>query len=105
MDSVIKHLPPSDGRDWDCQCARCGSSCEFVDCYECDDGFIDMDYGDDVISDIVAEICPTCRGRGGWQHCMSSEQYCQANPIEGREHIERGKIEWYTFDTSEPTND
>lgn len=31
--SVIAKLPPNDGREWDCQCARCGSSC-----YEFDDG-------------------------------------------------------------------
>ncbi len=64
---VIARRPPNDGRDWDNQCARCGSSV----------------YGlDEELSGV----------------CMSSEEFCNANPLPGRKHIKRGQLEWFTFD-------
>lgn len=66
---LIADLPPQDGRDWDGQCARCGSS--------------------------VAMFAPP-------RECLSSAAWCEANPIEGREHVHRGEIEWFTFDPRGP---
>jgi hypothetical protein len=59
MDFIISPEHPQDGRDWDCQCARCGSS--MADC----------------------------------QDCLSPAQWCTANPMPGREAVERGAVEWY----------
>lgn len=68
VDSLIAPLPPSDGRDWDCQCARCGSSAGYVDA---EDGGI------------------------GLYVCLSHEDWCKAHPIKGRESMARGEIEWF----------
>lgn len=91
--------PPRDGRDWECQCARCGSSCELVECHECDEnGFVDHECGDDTCCCAHPEpnvVCDTCGGFGGWYTCLSSPDYCQGNPLEGREKIARGTIEWF----------
>ncbi len=104
---IIAERPPPEmyatREDIDCQCARCGSSCDFVDCYNCDDG----DCGSDCIDDLCHGgecihgdsgqiICDICRGHGGWQSCLSSPEWCKANPLPGREEIERGAIEWFT---------
>lgn len=75
MESVIQLKPPQDAREWDCQCARCGSS--FF--YDPDD-----EYGE------------------GWHGCMSSQAWCESNPRPGRENVSRGEIEWYTFDEPNP---
>lgn len=67
----------------DCQCARCGSSCTFIDCANCG--------GEGEIEDSDWQFegeyhrCDWCRGSGGWWRCMSSKQYCEANPRPGRE--------------------
>lgn len=74
--------------DEDCQCARCGSSCEWVQCRNCNgDGFVPVDSpegwdeGDE-------EPCLECQSCGGRWHCISSPEFCQANPIPGREWVE-----------------
>jgi hypothetical protein len=82
--SVIADYPPRDGREWDCQCARCGSSCSRVDCWECF-GECDPECGQ----------CSECRGRGGWWACLSSLEWCRANPIKRRENVAHGEIEWF----------
>ena len=88
---------PRDGRTWDCQCARCGSSCYFVDCDNCSgEGWIEdedwqADEGD-------GWDCEWCRGSGGHWACVSSPEYCEANPCEGRGELKRGTIEWFTFE-------
>lgn len=93
-DNVIQPLPPNDGRDWDCQCARCGSSCDSEGCEECgNDGFVladDCDDGDDHYA-----TCPDCSGVPVRYYCLSSHEWCNANPVEGRENVPRGKIEWF----------
>lgn len=94
-DNVIQPLPPSDGRDWDCQCARCGSSCDSDACEYCDgDGYI-MD--DDTEWDEIEQYrsCPECLGKPVRYRCMSLCTWCEANPVEGREDVPRGKIEWF----------
>lgn len=97
-ESIIAQTPPSDDRDWENQCARCGSSVHRVRCESCggdgclpeeDDG-LDFHEGDDT--------CETCNGAGGWWICLSSEEFCNANPAPGRLLFVRGAIEWFTFD-------
>ena len=94
-DIIIQPLPPQDGRDYDCQCARCGSSCESEGCDEClNDGFVtndDRDWDDD--EEFVT--CPECLGTPVVYRCLSSADWCLANPLAGRENVERGKIEWF----------
>jgi protein gp37 len=96
---VIAEFPPADGQNWECQCARCGASCYFVDCDNCDeDGMIDHDCGEDCCCCLDPEPnvpCSICWGHGGWYCCLSSGPWCQANPLPGRKAFERGKIEWF----------
>jgi hypothetical protein len=86
------------GLEIDCQCARCGSSCDWRECPECEDGYVcdddDADWFDE------DRPCQYCRGRGGEQWCLSSPESCQANPLPGRENVERGKIEWFTINSA-----
>jgi hypothetical protein len=66
-ETVIADLPPNDGREWELQCARCGSSC--------------------------------ATPRPFW--CLSSAEWCNANPMPGRESVERGAIEWFVVERRE----
>lgn len=97
-DLVIADQPPPEfyaaGLEIDCQCARCGSSMDFHRCEEwnCDDGVVDSDDDD---YELARRPCGTCRGRGGWHRCLSSPEWCEANPLPGREQVRRGKIEWF----------
>lgn len=99
--TVIRDFPPADGQDWDCQCARCGSSADYQQCDQCaGDGFDWHDCGEDCCMCADPEDnmpCDICRGRGGWYRCLSSKEYCEANPLPGRQHIARGKIEWFVI--------
>ena len=71
------------GDDDDCQCARCGASCFFVDCDNCGgEGEIE---DDDWQCEGEYYRCDWCRGAGGWWRCLSSEAWCSANPMPGRE--------------------
>lgn len=102
-ESVIAAHPPADGREWDCQCARCGSSVTTEECEACggeghgEPGELYEEdplwYGQDDIC-----VCFTCLGRGFWRHCLSSPEWCEAHPRPGRETVERGTVEWFTFD-------
>lgn len=71
------------GDEEDCQCARCGSSCYFVDCANCG--------GEGEIEDEDWQFegefyrCDWCMGKGGWWRCCSTKEYCTANPMPGRE--------------------
>lgn len=89
----IRFAPANDGREEDCQCARCGSSCVFVDCGNCDDGEVERDEWGDCGTYFTR--CPDCRGAGGWWQCCSGEEWCKARPIAGREAIETGIVEWF----------
>lgn len=87
------------GVEIDCQCARCGSSMDYERCTElgCEDGWIE-DLDDDGFDDLDRRWrCDICRGQGGWHRCMSSPEWCKANPLEGRENVQRGEIEWFTI--------
>lgn len=88
---------PRDGREWDCQCARCGTSMQFLDCDNCDgEGWIDDD--DWQADDGDGWECEWCRGAGGHWACLSSPEWCEAHPQDGRADVKRGAIEWFTFD-------
>ena len=93
--------PKNDGRMWETQCARCGSSACWEECeYCCGEGFVGHDCGDDCCVCIDPEDnipCPCCRGRGGWWTCVSGREYCDANPLPGREGVKRGVIEWFAL--------
>lgn len=94
-ESIIAHAPPNDGRDWDNQCARCGSSVHRVRCESCGG---EGDFNDDEYDGEGFTTCETCNGAGGWWICLSSEEFCNANPAPGRLLFVRGAIEWFTFD-------
>ena len=96
---VVASQPPRDGREWESQCARCGSSTVPEECNNCGgEGFIvDDDWQADEGDTFT---CDWCRGEGGWQHCCSTPEWCEANPVAGREETKRGAIEWFTFDES-----
>ena len=93
---------PNDGRNWDCQCARCGSSMTHIECESCgEEGVRGHDCGEDCCCCLDPEenmTCDICDGEGGWLQCLSSAVFCEGNPLPGREKIKRGEVEWYTFD-------
>jgi hypothetical protein len=99
---VIQPFPPRDANDWDCQCARCGSSCDYTDCYNCEDGSCgsdcidDLCHGGECIHGDSGQIpCDICSGKGGWWSCLSSPEWCQDRPMDGREDVKCGSIEWF----------
>lgn len=103
--TVIGDRPPSDGREWEPQCARCGSSVTRVACTACVEGYVGHDCGEDTCCCLDPEDnmeCDTCNGAGGWFQCLSSPDHCEANPNAGHEQHERGVIEWFTFAELEP---
>lgn len=99
---VIADRPPPEMyatcEDIDLCCARCGSDCDYTRC-DCNDGYDGHDCGEDCCPCLEPEenvICETCNGAGGWNTCMSSPEWCKANPLPRRENVERGAIEWFT---------
>ena len=96
-EKVIAPWPPRDGREWDVQCARCGSSCVFEDCDYCGgEGYNESDDWQD--DEDALYPCDVCRTRGGHWACCSGAEWCEAHPNEGREATPRGALEWFTFD-------
>jgi hypothetical protein len=97
LKTFIQEFPPRDGKQYECQCARCGGSTEWIDCteWDCEDGHREEDWGDDVVSDMELVVCSVCKGYGGWNNCGNSPEWCNANPLPGREEIKRGEIEWF----------
>ena len=97
-DRVIADQPPRDGRYWDCQCARCGSSLVFVDCDNCGgDGVSGHDCGEDCCccaDPEENETCDWCFGAGGHWQCYARAEWCEAHPGTGREDVKRGTVEW-----------
>ena len=102
MDSIISKDHPSDNKNWDCQCARCGSSMEFEECWNCGGTkFSYHDCGEDCCCCLDPEdnvICDICDGDGGWLLCISSPEWCQANPLGNRENIKSSTPEWFYID-------
>lgn len=102
---IIAEHPPAEMYqsvlEIDVQCARCGSSCDYEPCDNCEDGYDGHDCGEDVCCCLYPEenvLCDICDGHGGWNRCLSSREWCEANPLPGREQIERGQLEWFTLD-------
>lgn len=102
---IIQPYPPQDGDDWDCCCARCGSSADWRRCDWCGGGGLDgHDCGEDTCCCGSPEDnvdCHICDGHGGDYCCLSSAEWCQANPLPGRDAINRGKIEWFQIEERE----
>ena len=97
MDSaVIAIRPPNDGREWDCQCARCGSSVTYEPCGSCG-GDGEWEVAEDYWGNTEEVRCDDCDGRGGWQVCLSDAAWCEAHPIEGRAAVPRGRVEWFVI--------
>lgn len=81
--------------DTECQCARCGSSVARVRCDACggsgrtEPGELQQEdplrYDED-----DTEPCHDCSGAGGWWKCESSIEWCEANPLPGREDVASG---------------
>lgn len=87
---------PRDGREWECQCARCGSSMHFLECDNCSgEGWIEDD--DWQADEDDGWSCDWCQGEGGHWACLASKDWCEANPRDGRSDIPRGTTEWFTF--------
>ena len=94
---VVGAWPPEDGRRWDSQCSRCGSSTGRVQCESCDgSGHFEEDDPEALGLGVEVFECDVCDGFGGWQECISSAEWCHANPIPGCEALPRGRIEWFT---------
>ena len=96
--NVIGRDHPHDGNEWDCFCARCGSSLTFEQCENCEDGYSHHDCGEDccVCADPYPNVpCDVCEGRGSWPVCLSSAEWCEAHPMPGREKIPRSTPEWF----------
>lgn len=100
--SIIGPDHPHDGRQWDCQCARCGSSLAFERCEMCGgDGLDGHDCGEDSCCCMDPEpnlTCDACRGRGSFPQCCSTAEFCKSNPQPGREAIKPSTPEWYVVE-------
>lgn len=100
-ETIIATRPPEDGRQWDAQCARCGSTASWVDCENCDDGVSGHDCGEDSCCCLDPEenlVCQFCRGNGGWTTCISDHEWCDSNPRPGREDVPSGRLEWFCLE-------
>lgn len=99
LDRFARDFPPQDGREWESQCARCGSSTDWTDCENCGgEGVIGHDCGEDCCCCADPEdnvICDLCNGHGGWHHCILSADWCNANPRTGCAGYMHGQIEWF----------
>lgn len=98
----IGENPPDDGQEYDCQCARCGSSIAWERCGNCGgEGVTQLGelYEQDPLwyEPGDYESCHQCDGEASWGICLSSPEWCAANPIFGREAVERGTIEWFAM--------
>lgn len=93
---------PRDGREWDAQCARCGSSLDWHQCDVCEGGGIT---GPGELYEQAPlwydpedfDLCHHCHGESSWPYCLSSREWCNANPIKGREEIKSGTPEWFAI--------
>lgn len=73
-------------------------------CDVCDDGYDGHDCGEDCCVCLDPEpnvVCDVCRGRGGWWACLSSVDWCRANPKPGREKILHSTPEWFVVEEAD----
>lgn len=98
--AVIADNHPCDGRQWDWQCARCGSSMDSAPCSSCGgDGYHELYDEDPLFYDPGdTSTCDQCYGEGYFAFCMSSSKYCEAHPLPGRGKVPPHTPEWFTFD-------
>ena len=82
--------------DEEAQCARCGSSVEWVSCWQCSgEGALgsscpdDMCHGEEecIHGDSALIRCDICDGKGAHPHCLSEREWCEAHPMKGRETV------------------
>ena len=99
--TVIGGSPQNDGREWDCQCARCGSSIDWEACTNCGgDGLVGHDCGEDCCCCLYPEdnvVCDICRGECSFPVCISGYTWCLLHPLPGRLEIEPDTPEWFTL--------
>jgi hypothetical protein len=83
------------------QCGRCGSSITFESCPNCaGDGVTSHDCGEDCCCCLYPEdnvTCDVCEGDGTIAICLSSPEWCNANPLPGRETTERNTVESFSI--------
>jgi hypothetical protein len=98
-DAWFGNSPPHDGREWENQCARCGSSVAWVECEQCGGEGVDgHDCGEDCCCCADPEDnmrCDICGGQGGWYWCLADEPWCDGHPMPGRDNMKRGTVEWF----------
>lgn len=98
-ESVIGGNQPDYKREWEVQCARCGSSLSREECENCGgEGTDGHDCGEDCCCCLHPEDnvpCDYCNGEGYYWLCLSSYEYCQAHPLPGRENVNRSTVEWF----------
>lgn len=100
-DTKLGGACPNDGREWDVQCGRCGSSMMFENCGNCEDGYEDHDCGEDTCCCLDPELnvpCGICGGEGGFDLCIASPDWCRDHPMAEREGVERHTPEWFTLE-------
>lgn len=73
---------PRDGREWEPQCSRCGTTADGLPHSYRDGDAIRIKWG---------------------YACWAAPEHCQANPLPGREGVERGRIEWVLTETKDET--
>lgn len=82
------------------QCGRCGSSLTWEDCQNCGgDGLTGHDCGEDSCCCLLPEdnvLCDICHGEGIFPHCLSTQEWCEAHPMAGREITPRHTVESFT---------
>jgi hypothetical protein len=100
----IRFSPRADGREEDCQCARCGSSAIWIDCNRCGGEGEIQDCRDWTLGGLIEDYytCSDCRGMAGWWCCASEDEWCKAHPLPGRESIQTGEIEWFDVRPASP---
>lgn len=101
-ETFIGDSQPDHNHQWDAQCARCGSTLDWQECESCGGHGVDgHDCGEDCCCCLDPDDnipCDICGGRGGWWQCFSSREWCEANPLKGREQVDRATPEWYRAD-------
>lgn len=107
-DRIIGPHAPHDGRWWECQCARCGSSTDDGEsCWQCggeahlgSDCIDDLCHGGECIhGDSGVILCDICQGEGCLPpRCLSGADWCEAHPMAGREDVKRGTLEWFVVE-------
>lgn len=100
LHQVVGHDHPNDGRQWECQCARCGSSLAWESCNVCGGEGItgpgELHEEDPLWYDPDDyEPCSQCGGVAAWPVCLSTPEWCEANALPGRTGMKCSTPEWF----------